>query len=218
MMKDVLFRIALLVALVGHGLTSFASQEAHNLFELIEAGDVQKFEKSLSLKVKDQKNTAGETLLIVAVSRGKIDFVKALIKSKSRLDEVDGAMNSALLYAVSQGDLEMTKILIQAGASVKKRQGLNEEPLLFEACRIGNLTLVDLILKKDRASLNAKSKSGKTALAIAVESSQGELALALIKKGASVNKLEKYDGKTLADLAQEMGLGTNAKLMSLLRH
>lgn len=212
-------KIALLGIIFGFSLFGHGAQGNLDLFGLIESGDIQKFEKSLSLSLnsKDQKNSAGETLLIVAVSRGKVDFVKALIKSKVKLDEVDGARNSALLYSVSQGDLEMTKLLVKAGASIQKVQGENEEPLLFEACRIGNLSLVELILKNDKVSLNAKSKSGKTALAVALESSQGELAMALIKKGAKVNKLEKFDGKTLAELAQEMGLGKNTELMSRLR-
>lgn len=81
------------------------------------------------------------------------------------------------------GSFEEVKLFLDAGADVNQRNGDNQETALHVAARNGHKACIELLHKK-KADLNAFTKSGETALYIALKANQAEAALALIAFGA----------------------------------
>lgn len=84
---------------------------------------------------------------------------------------------SPLLYAAYRGHRDLVDVLIEFGA----------EPDIFEAATLGDVTRVSRILKANVSQARALSGDGWTALHLAANFDQREVALLLLDRGANVN-------------------------------
>lgn len=102
----------------------------------------------------DQANAAGETPLMMAALRGRVDAMKALIE---RGAQVDRAGWTPLHYAASGPSAEAVALLLARGASVNARAPNGNTPLM-QAARYGSEDSVRLLLQKgaDRRLRNAR--------------------------------------------------------------
>ena len=102
----------LLFALIGSAL--FA---ADNLLEAIEEGDIA-FIKSYQGDLNQVLTDKGFTALMVAVDKGKLEAVKALLAAKADVNVVTKNGVTALLLAAANGNAELVGLLLQAKANV----------------------------------------------------------------------------------------------------
>lgn len=106
----------------------------------------------------DAVNEAGETALMMAALRGRIDLCKRLMDRGAALDREGW---TPLHYAASGGGEKVTALLLAAGARIDARAPNGATPLMM-AVRFDTEATVDLLLARG-ASLTARSNVGLTA-------------------------------------------------------
>lgn len=101
------------------------------------------------------QNRRGQTPLHIAVKRGSIAALEALIKEKKALlDVADKAGNTPLHIAATLGDSKKIQILIGAGACLNPKNKAGVSPLDFEQVRsIAYSMLITAIQTKDDLSV-----------------------------------------------------------------
>jgi ankyrin repeat protein len=103
-------------------------------------------------------NTNGESALMIAALRGKLDWCKRLVEKGARVNH-DGW--SALHYAASGPTVEVIDFLLKQGASLEGRSPNGTTPLMM-AARYGSETNVDRLLAA-RAEIRATNEQGLSA-------------------------------------------------------
>lgn len=181
--------------------------------------------------------------LMSAVVAGKLDIVKALVKSGAWVNYLNSMAVNALWIAANKGDLEIVRFLADKGAHINNSNYENVTPLMAAAMN-GHREVVRFLVKK-KAALDAASTEGDTALIFAIGQKQPAIASLLIDSGAEVNirnrsgltalmiavaegneelvrkllvkkanvSLKTSDGRTALDLARARGLTKIAELL-----
>ncbi len=160
--------------------------------------------------------------LHMAIDRGDIEIVKALLKFKPELEARNTYSQTSLHYAANLGKAEIAELLIKAGADVKATTlGFNlpcgslddlfpkhNTPLHFAAA-CGNPATIKVLLAAG-ANINIANEEGLTPLMFALAPSNYLAAHhesllknieTLIEAGANVNAQDKT-GRTSLDLAK----------------
>jgi ankyrin repeat protein len=140
----------------------------------------------------------GQTpLMLAAKQRDSLETIQALLKHGAAIDPKDKQGQNALMYAVS-GNRDSTpdsisaavKALIAAKAEVNNFDVTGLTPLML-AAKTRDLTAIQLLLNAGaKATINAKDKTGQTALLYATADYYGsapEIVKALVAAGADVN-------------------------------
>ena len=136
-------------------------------------------------KIEKQQNLP----LHCAVSDGKLDEVKHLIKAGEIVNRTNKEGHTALHFAVQQGNLELVRYLVKSKADVNYRDNRGLTPLHF-AVQQGNLEVVRYLVYSG-ADVNNKDKEGLTPLHFAVQQGNLKLVRYLIYSGADVNYRDK---------------------------
>ncbi|MBQ9419540.1 MAG: ankyrin repeat domain-containing protein [Synergistaceae bacterium] len=152
-----------------------------------EAEIIEAINRGANVNARDDH---GGTALVSAAEKGRIEIVKALIKSGAHLSW------EALMYASANGHVEVVNFLIKAGADLHaERVGW----ALRLAAKNGHIEAVNALIKAG-ANVNADPHY-KTALMYAAENGHVEVINALIEAGADVNTKD-GNGKTAIDYAR----------------
>ena len=150
----------------------------------------------------DVVNEKGETALISAAQRSHPTMVKLLLAAHASVNIKDKSGNTALMYAKSSDsgpDAEVFDALIAAGASLDSTNGFGETPLILAAAKMGNVAAVRKLLATDaKATVNARTKNGLTALIYAASYSDSEIVAALLAAGAKVDETDDSGRTALA--------------------
>lgn len=118
----------------------------------------------------------GETLLHVAIILYREDLIEVLLKNDANIEALTDNGHSPLLVSIAFGGL-LTELLLEKGANPNAKlhyatDDTDMTVLMFvagaERATYSNTAMVELLLKF-KASVNIKSKAGKTALDIARE-------------------------------------------------
>lgn len=133
-----------------------------------------------------------ETPLYLAASRGSFQMVKALIESHADVSIPGGmAKGTPLFPAVTLKNLDMMRLLIGAGASVTVTDRYGCNPLMssldsrIEIPAVTEL-LIDALLEA-KGDLDARDRTGETALVKAIFRERTGAVISLLKAGASFN-------------------------------
>lgn len=147
------------------------------------------------LNFQDPEN--GQTPLIAAVILNRPGYVKTILAAgEVDPDEQDNKEMTALHYAVGQPTTEIMQLLREKHPDVNMEDRYGKTPLM-EACRLGNVEMVKLLLTvleshPDRAcNLNATDDQGRTPAMFAAASPKAKLLLALLKENG-VNVEDPY--------------------------
>ncbi|HEY0765781.1 MAG TPA: ankyrin repeat domain-containing protein [Pyrinomonadaceae bacterium] len=147
----------------------------------------------------DVVNEKGETPLISAVQRTRPTMVKLLLAAHASVNIQDKSGNTALMYAKSSDsgpDAEVFDALLAAGASLDSTNGFGETPLILAAAKMGNVAAVrKLLATAAKATINARTANGQTALSYAASYSDPEIVAALLAGGAKVDEADQ-NGRT----------------------
>lgn len=141
---------------------------------------------------KKTLNKGGATALMDAARQGHFAIVEALVKDmKADVNACDNQERNALVHALSvtkprtwDGNKEeIALFLLKNGADVNKRDENGETALILAAKRESQC-LVEAILERDEVNIDAVDRESKTALRVAVERTNLEIASLLCEKGA----------------------------------
>ena len=173
-------------------------------------GDVNSVHRLIG-KVDVHKTHCGETHLRIAVSRGHVDIVHALINANVDLDKTrvyKGRDNgkTPLYIAASNGNVNIVRALINAGANLDKTGDDGKTPLYIAACRY-RTDVVEELIKTNRVDLNKASNTGETPLYIAAQKGHLQVVKKLIKAGADLTKTT-LNGLTARQVANRGNKGS----------
>ncbi len=124
----------------------------------------------------NQLNPAGETALMIAALRGKLDWVQRLVARGAKINH-DGW--SALHYAATGPNPAVVDWLLTKGANIEGRSPNGTTPLMM-AARYGSENNVDRLLAA-KAEIRASNEQGLTAVDFAKAAGREPLATRLAK-------------------------------------
>ena len=137
-------------------------------------------------KILDMGFELTVTDLIKTVSEGEYIALEEFLKAGFSADSYDKNSVSLLNIAIRKGHINIAEMLIKKGADVNVISGdRGNTPLMDAAAEADIKILTDLL--EAGAELNLKSKSGQTALVLAVGRQAENAALALISAGADID-------------------------------
>lgn len=116
------------------------------LHDAVTAGDIARVEAVLKSGVaSDEKNSAGETALLLAVKHGHTDIAKALMAAGASINARAKNKDTPWLLAGASGRTEILKAMIPLGPdlSIRNRYGGNA---LIPACERGHVDTIKLLL------------------------------------------------------------------------
>jgi ankyrin repeat protein len=131
--------------------------------------------------IKDEKNNS---LLHFAAVNDSTEVANMLLLLGMKVDAVNDEGASPLIYAAETGSTEVARLLINNGADINQVFGDNCLTPLSLAARCDSFALCDMLLQDQRTDVNARTKTGATALFYAAKGDCVDIVKLLIKKGA----------------------------------
>jgi ankyrin repeat protein len=116
----------------------------------------------------------GWTALMYAAAKGNLDIFQVLLAAGADVNLKERSGETALSKAVYWGHLEIVNLLLSAGAEVNGIDNEGSMPLIQSMC-FGRIEIIKVLLAAG-ANPNLRDKNGKTALEIAIEHQQTEIA------------------------------------------
>ena len=145
----------------------------------------------------NSQNYDGEPPLILAAKMGNKTIIDILLKLGARLELRDSLGRSALRAAIDCSNIEIATFFITELNVDLTEKNKFEDSLLMQVSRLGNVPLLNLLLKKSavKDQIDAKEIHGITALMVAVKGGYEEIVKILHEHGASINTTQE-DGIT----------------------
>ncbi|XP_061100015.1 GA-binding protein subunit beta-2b isoform X1 [Conger conger] len=138
--------------------------------------------------------------LLEAARKGQDDDVRSLMANGAPFT-TDWLGTSPLHLAAQYGRYSTAEVLLRAGVSRDARTKVDRTPLHMAAAE-GHSSIVELLAGQSGADINAKDMLKMTALHWAAEHGHRQVAELLLKYGADVHALSKFD-KTPFDIAMD---------------
>ena len=183
-------------------------------------------EDQSSAKVTDDdfiiygRDADGDTLLHLAIISGHVMLAKVFIEVAPWTDCLniynDKLRQTPLHLAVLMKQVEIVRLLLDNGANPEMCDHKGDTALHI-ACRSGNLTMVNEILKqresRPKQNLDVRNYEGQTCLHVAVLGGYKKIVDTLLEAGADVNVGDGKSGATALHLAAK---GNKRDIISLL--
>ena len=98
---------------------------------------------------KIKRNKFGETELMIAVKKGKIEIIQSLLRDGANVNEKDYNDWTSLHEACKLGQVEIVKLLLESGADLMALGGGKEEQIkpLEDAIRFDKINVVNVIFQ-----------------------------------------------------------------------
>ncbi|KAK7871770.1 hypothetical protein R5R35_014036 [Gryllus longicercus] len=138
----------------------------------------------------DDRDENGTTALMVAASKGKLQFVREFIKHGAEVNAEDSDNWTALLCAAKEGYLDICTELIEHGANIEQRDMGGWTALMWATYK-GHEEVANLLLE-NKAEVNAHGNYHISSLLWAAGRGHANIAKNLILHGAKVNVGDKY--------------------------
>jgi ankyrin repeat protein len=166
------------------------------------------------------RDADGDTLLHLAIITGNVTLAKVFIEVApwtECLDIYNDKLRQTPLHlAVLMKQIEIVKLLLDNGANPEMFDH-NGDTALHLACRSGNVTMVNEILKRRESqvpqNLDVRNYEGHTCLHLAVLGGHKKIADILLNSGADVNVGDGKSGATALHLSVK---GNKLDTLSLL--
>ena len=140
----------------------------------------------------------GRSLLHDACEGGNVSLVQTLIlEHMADISARDDKHNTPLGIAAACGRMDVALCLINEFCCDPHLKGFNGRPLLHDACEGGNVTLVQTLIRKHEADINAFDDKYCTPLAVAAHCGKLDVALCLINEFGCDTQLKGFNGRSL---------------------
>ena len=148
-----------------------------SLIEAVKNGSASNVRESLRQGANpNEKDSQNRTGLHWAAQLGSLGIVRCLIEHEAQVNVSDNLGFTPLVVAAGEGHDLIVRELLDAGASAKIRVRSNENGnALHLACSWNRNTVARTLVRLSDVDINEKDDAGKTALAYARESGNGEL-------------------------------------------
>lgn len=144
--------------------------------------------RSAAIPEVDRLDGEGFAQLHRAVSGGRLDDVKALVKAGANVNVRQGTFKGTpLQYAATQGHAEVVKFLIESQATLDAADTFGRTPLMWAADK-GHTDVVRLLVNHG-ADQKAKTNTGWTALRYALQSGNADV-VNLLKGQVKIDDLD----------------------------
>ncbi|XP_063913028.1 uncharacterized protein LOC135129711 [Zophobas morio] len=125
------------------------------------------------------------------------DLIKAIIDKGIDVNAQDGNGTTPLQVACKNGNYEITELLLNFGTSINIADKRNKNAFHYAAeSWTPNRSKMKLLIENG-IDVNAQTETGTTALQLACQNGDAEIAEMLVKSGASVNMLDKNNENAL---------------------
>ena len=162
-----------------------------SLFDAIRQGNINEvkkyFDSGMAIDVRNRDN---QTALYYAISRGKYNIAKFLIKKGADVNSLSTGNGVTPLYNASSAFI--AKLLLENNANIEIGDITSGVTPLIRAATDDNEEVLIFLISKG-ANVNAKKKYGETALMIAARNLQLNILKILVKYGATINAITDYD-------------------------
>lgn len=186
------YLIVFLVIIVFYLNNSFA-EEIHTAAK---SGKVKQVESLLNNQpdLLNAKNSKGLTPLHSAISKGRLNVVKLLIKKGADPELKTKNGLTPIFQALDLGRNKIAQELIESGVNIKTK-GYRNRTLLHMAARSGSTPIIQQLINKG-IHINAKDGQSNTALDLAVTSGKVEAAKLLLKNGGKTGSFSLENEET----------------------
>ena len=134
---------------------------------------------------------------MAASAKNKLQLARYLVSRNVDLDARTSSGETSLSISLMSNHFKLASFLIKAGINVDTQNSKGMTPLMIAAMGRGYVPASQMISILSRDSLNKVSDFGKTALMSAAVGNNHETGLLLLKRGVSVNNLDKNNGSAL---------------------
>lgn len=125
---------------------------------------------------------ADDQTCIIAARDGDIATVRKYINSGGNVNALNPYGGTAIMFAARAGHTEIAKLLIEAKANLNIQGRYAGTTALMWAAQYGSTDIVKLLIEA-KANINLKNNSGQTALTLANENGNAEIASLLKAAG-----------------------------------
>ncbi|PKA50910.1 E3 ubiquitin-protein ligase KEG [Apostasia shenzhenica] len=186
------------------------------LSRLVEGGDMERVREVLEIsdpnwRAADSADADGETLLHLAIARGRADLVQLILEFGADVEAKSRAGRSPLEAAAAGGEALIAELLLARGASTERSSGSSWGPL-HHAAAGGHTELLRLLLLKG-AAVDSPAVDGRTALHLAAEGRRKECAAVLVEAGARTDTRGGKARETPLHAAASVGDEATARLL-----
>jgi hypothetical protein len=165
------------------GWDTRASYQPSALLEACERGDLEAVRRLVSSgKPINTSEDRGWTPLMIAVAQQHVEVTRFLLQKGANPNVVNALGRSPLTFAARYGNEELVRLLLQAGADPNIRESHFINPPLEAAAISGHKGIAELLLQAG-ADPFLRNHFGKSALDIAEEAGNGEIAALLRRLG-----------------------------------
>lgn len=123
--------------------------EANKIISAVKNNDLRLFKSQLNKDNLNERDGAGNTLLMIASQKGYEDMVKSLVAAGADIDALNPAGHTALNLATYYGKNSVAKFLISKSADVNKTDDRFILSPLVAAIRGNNLEIGKMLLNKN---------------------------------------------------------------------
>ena len=159
----------------------------NNIFNLINENNINKLE-SINSNVLKSKNNDGDTPLMYAILKDKIDIAKLLIDKGCKLDMQNNDGDTPLMLSVKYSK-DIPKLLIESGCNLNLQDKAGNTPLMISILK-GRIDIARLLIESG-CYLNLQNSRDYTALMFAVGFNEINTTKLLIESGCNLNKRNK---------------------------
>ncbi|RSL64197.1 hypothetical protein CEP53_004141 [Fusarium sp. AF-6] len=143
----------------------------------------------------NMRSRQGQTPLMIAVSRGQLECIRILSRSKGTLEAKDRHGNTALHWAFICGQFEAARLLLASGAQMATRNVDGNTPLhLLSMNHIRDESVVQetlqLLLKHQGADIESRNYLGEPPVLVAAINHRLSAVRFLVNEGASLQTID----------------------------
>ncbi|KAJ5101077.1 ankyrin repeat-containing domain protein [Penicillium angulare] len=160
------------------------------------------------------RNQAGHTALMAAVSAGQFAVAELLLRYNAPINATEFEKMTVLHHAVRSGSLNFVELFLEHGANLEIEDNFGRTPLLT-AMEKNFDSIADLLLRSD-ARVNRQDKDGYSPLHWAVQHNDLKTVQALLRHGANPH-VTNNDGLTPATLDTKLNNDPEGKIRQLLK-
>jgi ankyrin repeat protein len=141
--------------------------------------------RSIDVEARRRGEEDGDTCLMIAAYHGHPGICGLLIDKGAQLEAKDSIGDTPLHCAAYRGHVEIVRLLCDRGADVEARGSWGRRPL-HEAAVNGHISVVKELIEERNAEINARDDDGRTALRMANDRNNFDIAVYLISHGGII--------------------------------